>query len=80
MADDDDDKALGHASWAVLQALMIVLTERGRIEADNLTEALEEAADFQARKAEESDSNTHRRAAQRLQEVVRDVRGADPKR
>lgn len=80
MADDDQDPAFGHASWAVLQTLMIVLTERGRIEADDLIEALEEAADFLAQKGDETKSVMHRRAALRLQALVRDITAADSKR
>lgn len=77
---DDDEVAVGLASWSVLQALLIVLMERGRIEAGDLREALEEAADYQARTADETNSATHRRAAQRLRDLVRDAYAADPKR
>lgn len=77
MSDDDDDAAIGHASWAVLQALMIVLTERGRVEGEDLREALDEAADFQSKKAAETGSTVHRRVARRLQEMVRDIYAAD---
>jgi len=77
---DDDEIAVGLASWAILQALLIVLTERGRIEAEDLREALEEAADYQTRMSYETNSATHRRAANRLRDLVRDAYAADPKR
>jgi hypothetical protein len=77
---NEDDIAVGYASWAVLQALMIVLIERGRIEAEDLREALEEAADYLARTADETDSVTHRRAAHRLRDLVRDAYAADRER
>lgn len=70
---DNDGQSRSYACFAALQALFIVLVERGHIEGDDIREALEEAADAARAQAAEGAGVVHREAALLLEDLLRDT-------